>query len=275
MIAAWGDEETDEEEEQPEEEVANLCLMANTDETATNEVSSKTLRVLSKNKLIDLLLETLDEFKELSISKEQCDKALTIYKDHISYLNNIRSEVQEKFFELLDRNIMLTNSFERAKNENILLKVELAQYRLFCSNLESASSIYINMGIFNTDLESLNMELVTIKEQKEMLEKELALTNARKLAKPLETPKWILNAQTKRTEGLGFNYKKKSSKRNKYVDLPSIKVCSFCGNGEHVSETCSKRNKQVTKNMNYVWMKKADTVVEQEPEIARVPETNN
>ena len=31
MIAAWGDPETEEEEDQQNEETANLCLMANTD----------------------------------------------------------------------------------------------------------------------------------------------------------------------------------------------------------------------------------------------------
>lgn len=46
------------------------------------QTSSKTLRVLSKDKLIDLLLETLDELRELSMSMEQCDKALTVHKDH-------------------------------------------------------------------------------------------------------------------------------------------------------------------------------------------------
>ena len=39
MIAAWGDSESDEELEQSEEETANLCLMANSDEeTRQNEV---------------------------------------------------------------------------------------------------------------------------------------------------------------------------------------------------------------------------------------------
>ncbi|XP_021764897.1 uncharacterized protein LOC110729471 [Chenopodium quinoa] len=89
-------------------------------------------------------------------------------------------------------------------------------------------------------------------------------------------PKWVKEAQTKRTEGLGYVHKKKSTgKKKKYVDLPSETVCSFCGKQEHRSEECTKKAKQYNKNVNYVWQKKSDSNVStQEPMNERVPATN-
>ncbi|XP_021721340.1 uncharacterized protein LOC110688888 [Chenopodium quinoa] len=65
-------------------------------------------------------------------------------------------------------------------------------------------------------------------------------------------PKWVQEAQTKRTEGLGYGHKKKSTgKKKKYVDLPSETVCSFCGKQEHRSEECTKKANQYNKNVNH------------------------
>ncbi|XP_021759476.1 uncharacterized protein LOC110724344 [Chenopodium quinoa] len=209
MISAWGSDSESEDDEEPQnEEMANLCLMAKIKEkkdVPSNEVCSKILCVLSKEKLIELLLETLDDFKKLSIVKEQSDRALKISKDHITYLNSTRSDVQSRFFDLLDQNTVLKESLKRTKHENITLNVELAQYKLFNVSLDSASSIETHMRIFNVDFEKLNNDLVTVKEQKEKLEKELALANARKKEVPKITPKYILDAQVRKREGLGFS----------------------------------------------------------------------
>ena len=195
----------------------------------------------------------------------------------MTYLNNVRSDVQGRFFDLLDRNTALQNSFERVKNENILLKVELSQYKLFNLSLDPSKSTEISMGVFNVDLENLNSELVTVKEQKEKLTKELALANAHKQS-PRITPKWIEKAQSKRTEGLGFYYKRNNGKKKNYVELPSVKVCSFCGTGDHVVTECSKKKELFNKNQNIVkkiWIKKDDPLVEKELEETRVPVSNN
>ena len=228
--------------------------MAKSDDGAdvpSPKVCSKTLQLLSKDKLIELLLETLEDYKNLSISKEMSDKALKFSKDHINYLNNTRSDVQERFFELLDTNAKLKDSFEKVKSENILLKVELSQYKLFCLHLDPSGSTEINIEIFNNDLEKLNDDLVTVREQKEKLEKELEIGRNSKKKEPMKIPKWVESAQTKRTEGLGYVYKKKNVKK-KYVDLPSRKLCSFCGNTGHLSNTCSTKEKKHLMNESYV-----------------------
>ena len=278
MIAAWGEAtDSEDDEEQPNEETANLCLMARTegtDQVPSEEVSSSTLQCLSKSKLIELLLETLDDYKKLSILKAQSDRALELSKDHINYLNNIRSDVQGRFFELLDRNTSINESFEKIRNENILLQVQLSQYKMFNLSLDPTKSLEINMGVFNIDLENLNKDLITTKEQKEKLERELSMARAQRQP-PKVPPKWIENAQSKRTEGLGFNHK--NSHKKKYVDLPSVKVCFSCGSGSHISTECSKMKEQDQRNINYVkqkWVKKSEVIVEKELEETRVPVTN-
>ena len=63
-------------------------------------------------------------------------KDLKISKDHISYINTFRSDVQKRFFSLLDQNIILEETMERVKRENIILNVELTQYKLLGLNKE-------------------------------------------------------------------------------------------------------------------------------------------
>ena len=93
-----------------------------------------------------------------------------------------------------------------------------------------------------------------------------------------KVPAWILNAQTKRTKGLRFNYKKKKDKQNKYVELPSSKVCLFYGNTGHLKDQCSKRNSSLDLNgrlVEQMWVKEPNSVVStEEPENARVPAPN-
>ena len=49
----------------------------------------------------------------------QIEKDLKISKDHVSYLNSFRSNVQNKFLDLLDQNITLQKTLEMEKEENI------------------------------------------------------------------------------------------------------------------------------------------------------------
>ncbi|XP_021728203.1 uncharacterized protein LOC110695259 [Chenopodium quinoa] len=81
MLAAWGDTDSEEEEEdQPSEETAHLCLMAKTDEAAKlKELESEVwfsynqLIHLSKENLIDTVLEIQEDLKELHRSKHLSD----------------------------------------------------------------------------------------------------------------------------------------------------------------------------------------------------------
>ncbi|XP_056691797.1 uncharacterized protein [Spinacia oleracea] len=179
------------------------CLKCGTGKDPSNEVSSTTLQTLSNNRLIELRIETLDNFKKLSIIKEQSDKALELSKGHITYLNNVRSKVQE-----------------------------LSQYKLFNLSLDPTRSTEINMGVFTVDLERLNSELTTVKEQKEKLIKELALANAWK-----QSTKQLLSG----------------------LRLPNPK--------EQKKEEQAPKNENYVKKM---WVRKADPIVEKELEETRV-----
>ncbi|XP_021756126.1 coiled-coil domain-containing protein 186-like [Chenopodium quinoa] len=280
MIAAWGDTSSEDEEESTEEETANLCLMAKHSESAkkSEEVNlePKFLKSLSKDKLISLLIETLDEYKEICLKLGQNEKALEIYKDHMKYLNSSRTDVQGRFFDLLDRNTMLKETLERVKNENIMLNVELTQYKLLCTNIDSNSALQLPLVTFNDDLENLKKELQVTKHKNESLEKDLERARNNKSAIHMGVPKWISEAQTRRTEGLGFNHKKKNSgKKKKYVELPSETVCSFCGKSGHKDTECKRKELKSTKNIAYAWQKKNESAVStKEPMKDGVPESN-
>ncbi|XP_056693510.1 uncharacterized protein [Spinacia oleracea] len=125
MIAAWGDvTDSEDDDDQPEKETANLCLMAKIDGTMqdpSNEVSFTASQSLSNNRLIESPIETLVFLEKLSVVKEQSNKALEPNKDHMTYLNNVRYEVQGRFLELPVRNNSLKDSFRRVKNVHTIL----------------------------------------------------------------------------------------------------------------------------------------------------------
>ncbi|XP_021774596.1 uncharacterized protein LOC110738494 [Chenopodium quinoa] len=277
MIAAWGDTSSEDEEESTEEETANLCLMAKHSERSKEvNLEPKFLKSLSKDKLISLLIETLDEYKEICLKLGQNEKALEIYKDHMKYLNSSRTDVQGRFFDLLDRNTMLKETLERVKNENIMLNVELTQYKLLCTNIDSNNALQLPLVTFNDDLENLKKKLQVTKDKNEFLEKDLERARNNESVIHMGVPKWILEAQTRRTEGLGFNHKKKSSSKKKnYVELPSETVCSFCGKSGHKDTECKRKELKSTKNIVYVWQKKNESAVStKEPMKDGVPESN-
>ena len=140
MIATWGESESEAETKIPvEEETTNLCLMASHDkknekfkgkEVMSSNSFPNHLFSLDKCKLIELLMETQDKLDEHSFKYLQIERDFKISKDHVSYLNSFRSDIQSKFFNLLDQNITLKKTLERVKQEKIILNVELTQYKL-------------------------------------------------------------------------------------------------------------------------------------------------
>ena len=122
MIAAWGESESDAETEIPEEEeTANLCLMASHEDNAKKskgkEVMSSNcfpnqLFKLNRYKLIELLMETQGKIKESNDKCLQLEKDLKTSKDHVSYINTFRTDVQNRFFNLLDQNVILKETME-------------------------------------------------------------------------------------------------------------------------------------------------------------------
>ncbi|XP_021727789.1 uncharacterized protein LOC110694897 [Chenopodium quinoa] len=111
----------------------------------------------------------------------------------------------------------------------------------------SSSSSRDQLLKFNVDSENLKNELSTLKTQKDQLESEL---NARKdrSIDPKVIPEWIAEAQGKRTEGLGYMTKRKG-KQKKYVELPSMKVCTFCGKTGHLYGYCRIREEADKRNV--------------------------
>ncbi|XP_021713456.1 uncharacterized protein LOC110681610 [Chenopodium quinoa] len=279
MIATWGDSESEDEEKQPEEETAHLCLMAKRDEKAYNDELAKevfldlnVLKTYTKDALIDLVFELEDDWTHTSIRLGECQRALKVSKEHSMWTENQRTDVQSRFFELFDKNILLKEMNEKLKFENIMVNVELTQYKL--ANTEvSPSSSSESLPKFNEDFEKLNYDLDELRIEKAKLEKELELRKERSISQ-FGIPKWIENAQTKRTEGLGFIRSKHKGKK-KYVDLPSYKVCTFCGKTGHLVATCYKKEQSVSKNVRQVWVKKSDIAsTSKEPKETWVPESN-
>ena len=71
--------------------------------------------------------------KNVTINVSNWKKTLSYVKT-ISYINTFRTDVQNRFFNLLDQNTILKETIERVKKENIIHNVELTQYKLLDLN---------------------------------------------------------------------------------------------------------------------------------------------
>ena len=66
-------------------------------------------------------METQVKLKECNDRYLQLGKDLRISKDHVSYINTFRSDVQNRFFNLLDQSIILKETMERVKRKILFL----------------------------------------------------------------------------------------------------------------------------------------------------------
>ncbi|XP_021744851.1 uncharacterized protein LOC110710816 [Chenopodium quinoa] len=166
MLAAWEDTDSEEEEEdQPSEETAHLCLMAKTDEAAKLKeleaevwFSYNQLKHLSKENLINTVLEIQEDLKELHRSKQLSDKALVTYKENSEWVDNMKFDIQYRFFSLFDDNKILKETLENLKQDNILLNVELSLLKLSVDTPNSEvppPTDYPNFEKLKHDLEEL------------------------------------------------------------------------------------------------------------------------
>ncbi|XP_021719173.1 FK506-binding protein 5-like [Chenopodium quinoa] len=172
MIAAWGDSESEDEEKKPEEETTHLCLMAKRDEKAYNDELAKevfldrnVLKTYSKDALIDLVFELEDDWTHTSIRLSESQRDLKVYKEHSAWIENQRNDVQSRFFELFDKNLLLKEMNEKLKFENIMVNVEQTQYKL--ANAEvSPSSSSESLPKFNENFEKLKYDLDELRIEK-------------------------------------------------------------------------------------------------------------
>ena len=199
------------------------------------------------------------------------EKELKISKDLISYINTFRSDVQNRFFSLLDQNTILKENMERIKKENVILNVELTQYKMLGLNNEVNDASIKNLC---TDFQNLNSTLKFNRSNNDKVELD---SNSREKGKIKSVPKWIQEAKSKNSKRL--DHFKNSKKKKVYVDLPSDRICSFCGGTGHLKDQCTKREQYTVSNRNYVdnvWTKKTDSCkIDKEPKTAWVPVTNN
>ena len=74
-------------------------------------------------------METQNKLEKRNIECLQIEEDLNSCKDHVSYLNSFRYDVQSRFFDLLDQNIMLKEILKKIKQEYIILNVEINRYK--------------------------------------------------------------------------------------------------------------------------------------------------
>ena len=88
----------------------------------------------------------------------------------------------------MDQKIILKETLEKVKKENIMLDIELTQYQLFGLNNKPSDH---SIQDFNTDLHKSKIDLESNKAQYEKLKNELYLKGKEKIK---SVPKWSLNA---------------------------------------------------------------------------------
>ena len=180
---------------------------------------------------------------EMNVTKrEQTVQAVKVCIEHIEWLNKMRTNVESSLFDLFDKNLKFKKLYKSAKNENYLINLEITHLKEFVPVISYFIIRLSTLKGYRFEIENLNKEKITLKEQISNLKKELVV--ARNRGKVMVVPKWIERPQTKRKEGLGFENHKKRNKPKNYVDLPCDKSCMYCGKKR------SLHNSMLTKNMN-------------------------
>ena len=225
----------------------------------------------SKNKLIKLLLEIQEKLDVQNTKNLQIKEDLNSSKDHVSYLNSFRIDVRRRIFNLIDQNTMLRETLDNMKQVFIILNIETNQYKLLGLRRDVNE---ISTHVFNTEFQEMKSKLESCEKENKYLKDKKNLKGKGKIN---EVPKWILDAKTKSKEGLG--YVKNNRKKKVYVDLPSSKICSFCGKNGHLKYQCVKREQHTKANKTYVeclWIKKYDScIIDREPKDDWVTEPNH
>ncbi|XP_056688588.1 uncharacterized protein [Spinacia oleracea] len=242
MIAAWGDTSSDEEQEQPNEEIAHLCLVAEHEDEESDSESDKfqaslvhiksRLESMSKVELFDLLSCLTSDYEDLLKEKLDSDRKhqdiVNKLTEELEWTRSSNLDIDNRFFKLFDQNLHIKEMCEALRNENSWLKQDLIDLKIAKTK-----------NLYKEELEKAQLELVKIHQEKTYLESELAKRTRHKIE---GTPKWIEEARTKRTEGLGFNHKKHHPRKTR-VDLYSNIVCTFCGQIGHYRVSCPKNQR--------------------------------
>ncbi|XP_056692137.1 uncharacterized protein [Spinacia oleracea] len=277
MIAAWGDTSSDEEQEQPNEEIAHLCLVAEHEDEESDSESDKfqaslvhiksRLESMSKVELFDLLSCLTSDYEDLLKEKLDSDRKhqdiVNKLTEELEWTRNSNLDIDNRFFKLFDQNLHIKEMCEALRNENSWLKQDLIDLKIAKTK-----------NLYKEELEKAQLELVKIHQEKTHLESELAKRTRHKIE---VTPKWIEEARTKRTEGLGFNHKKHHPRKTR-VDLYSDIVCTFCGQIGHYRVSCPKNQRYLEKNIEFTktkWVKKSDLIPSKEPKLCWVPKNSN
>ncbi|XP_056697343.1 uncharacterized protein [Spinacia oleracea] len=242
MIAAWGDTSSDEEQEQPNEEIAHLCLVAEHEDEESDSESDKfqaslvhiksRLESMSKVELFDLLSCLTSDYEDLLKEKLDSDRKhqdiVNKLTEELEWTRNSNLDIDNRFFKLFDQNLHIKEMCEALRNENSWLKQDLIDLKIAKTK-----------NLYKEELEKAQLELVKIHQENTHLESELTKRTRHKIE---GTPKWIEEARTKRTEGLGFNHKKHHPRKTR-VDLYSDIVCTFCGQIGHYRVSCPKNQR--------------------------------
>ena len=136
--------------------------------------------------------------------------------------------------------------------------MELAELKLFITKGTSPSTS------IKRDFEKLKSNYENALSENLVLKKELESSRN----KLLDLVSWIQKYQNKGRDGLGFNHKKKNKNKKKYVDLPSSKICSYCGNSGHIVPDCSIKEERIERTtyiIKQVWKVKSDSNPTKEP----------
>ena len=180
-------------------------------------------------------------------------------------------DMQSRFFNFLDQNIILRETLDKMKQEFIILNIEIIQYKLLGLRRDVND---ISSFVFSTEFQEMKLKLESYEKENEYLKDKMNLKGKGKIN---EVPKLILDAKTKSKEGLGCV--KNNRKKKVYVDLPSSKICSFCGKSGHLKHQCVKREQHNKANKTYVeriWIKKYDScIIDREPKDDWVPDPNH
>ncbi|XP_070017751.1 uncharacterized protein [Nicotiana sylvestris] len=203
MVVAWGESSNEDSEDEDGDEQAVMAIGESNDEKEVSVIHLKDkINFLSKEKLSELLLDSIGESEIINNEKKQLSKECLILKAKCKNLKRRASESDSKNTELKNQVLELETIVLELRSENLKLKLGIGKKKVD------------HIHLTKEDLGKVKHEL----------------DRTCKWNKSSDALSWLQEHYSSNKRGLGYGTPApKWGPKSKYITLSENKICTHCG----------------------------------------------